>query len=236
MKKRITAVLTALLVLFAAATAATGEPEGAAKPEKSYSVINGAGYVEGRQEIGASSGYSIPTFTDGDFTYRMSDDGESAVLVSYIGTEADVVFPDTVNGLAVTAIDPAMCLCNSVLETIQIPGSVRIIGIRAFAQCPSLKTVVIEEGVTTLDKCCFGGCNALEEILLPESLEIVDDCAFASCDRLKEIAFGSGLLSIGNMAFMKCSMLSRVILPGGDKVVIGEEAFGECAEDLKIVY
>ncbi|MBO4471090.1 MAG: leucine-rich repeat domain-containing protein [Clostridia bacterium] len=236
MKKRIAAVLAALLVLFAAASAATGEPEDGAQTEKSYSVLNGAGYIEGRPEVGASSGYSIPTFTDGDFKYRMSDDGESAVLVSYTGDKADVAFPDAVNGLTVTAIDPAACLCNPVLETIRIPGSIQTIGIRAFAQCPGLKTVVIEEGVTILDKCCFGGCNALEEILLPESLEIVDDCAFASCDRLREIAFGSGLQSIGNMAFLKCSLLSRVILPGGDDVLIGEEAFGECAEDLKIVY
>jgi hypothetical protein len=31
-------------------------------------------------------------------------------------------------------------------------------------------------------------------------------------------------------------MLSRVILPGGDDVLIGQNAFGECADDFRIVY
>lgn len=236
MKKRTAAVFLVLCVLFCGVTAGMSETEDDILEESFHSALNGPGSVEGLSASFSVSGYNIPTFSDGDFKYRMSDDGETAVLVSYSGTDADVVFPDTVNGLPVTGIDTAMCLCDPTLESIRIPGSVQTIGIRAFAQCTSLKTVVIDEGVTKLDKCCFGGCTELEEIRLPESLEIVDDCAFASCDRLQEITFGSGLKSIGNMAFLKCSMLSRVILPGGDDVLIGQNAFGECADDFRIVY
>ena len=236
MKKRTAAVLLVLCVLFFGVTAGISETDNSTLAESFNSALSGYGSVEKAPASFSVSGYNIPTFFDGDFKYRMSDDGETAVLVSYNGTETDVVFPDSVNGLPVTGIDTAMCLCNPAVESIRIPGSVRTVGIRAFAQCSRLKTVVIDEGVTKLDKCCFGGCAELEEILLPESLEIVDDCAFASCERLQEIIFGSGLQSIGNMAFLKCSMLSRVIIPGGDDVLIGRDAFGECADDFRIVY
>lgn len=235
-KKRTAAVLLVLCVLFCGMASGTSKTENDTVEESFSSALSGPGSIDSFPASFSVVGYNIPTFSDGNFKYRMSDDGETAVLVSYHGTEADVVFPDTVNGLPVTGIDTAMCLCDPTLESIRIPGSVQTIGIRAFAQCTSLKTVVIDEGVIKLDKCCFGGCTELEEIRLPESLEIVDDCAFASCDRLQEITFGSGLTSIGNMAFLKCSMLSRVNIPGGDDVMIGQDAFGECADDFRIVY
>ena len=152
MKKRTAAVFLVLCVLFCGVTAGMSETEDDILEESFHSALNSPGSVEGLSASFSVSGYNIPTFSDGDFKYRMSDDGETAVLVSYSGTDADVVFPDTVNGLPVTGIDTAMCLCDPTLESIRIPGSVQTIGIRAFAQCTSLKTVVIDEGVTKLDK------------------------------------------------------------------------------------
>ena len=65
---------------------------------------------------------------------------------------------------------------------------------------------------------------------------MIDDFVFANCPKLKAISFGSNLQSIGRQAFQQCASLSTVTIPGGEAVRIGEEAFRECPEDLRIIY
>ncbi len=238
MPKRIIAALTALIVLLSVSFAFSDEWEDD-EWEEDFSdeeLDEGFEEEEDRVDFRTMSGYNIETFECDGFRYQKTDDGKGAILVSYYGTESDVVFPDTLNELPVVAINTAMCVNNSVIQTLQIPGSVQIIGPNAFAQCPNLESVEIQEGLKTLDKCCFGGCPKLKEILLPDSLEIIDDFVFANCPRLQEIAFGNHLQSIGRQAFLKCASLSKVTIPGGEDVSIGDEAFGECAENLRILY
>ena len=110
-----------------------------------------------------------------------------------------------------------------------------LVGTNAFANCRNLKSVVLQEGVTSLGTCCFGGCTELEKIVFPESLEVVSDFVFANCRKLQEIAFGRNLQSIGTQAFAKCAALSLVTIPGGSAVSIGTEAFSECAPDIRII-
>ena len=92
MKKRTAAMFLVLCVLFCGVTAGMSETEDDILEESFHSALNGPGSVEGLSASFSVSGYNIPTFSDGDFKYRMSDDGETAVLVSYSGTDADVVF------------------------------------------------------------------------------------------------------------------------------------------------
>ena len=180
-------------------------------------------------------GYGIETEPVGDLIVQWLEDGTGAIVTGYTGTDPNLVIPDTVKDLPVVAINTAMCVCNPVIETLEIPGTVQSVGVNAFAQCPNLRSVVIHEGVTTLEKCCFGGCIFLTEISLPDSLVIVDDFVFAGDINLPEITFGSSLESIGKQVFFKCLALSKVTIPGGDSVSIGEGAFDECSEDLQIL-
>lgn len=234
MLKRITAVLTVLFVLFCAAHTFADDLDDDSWTDDEF---EDEGFEEAEEDDFRSiGGYDIPTFTIGDFRFTMNDEGDAAVLVGYIGNEADVVIPETADQYPVTAIGTGTCLGNPLLETIQIPGSIRSIGNNAFAQCPRLRSVVIREGLVRIDKCCFGKCVSLHEIWLPDSLEIVDDFAFAACTNLQEVTFGTGLKSIGRQAFLMCSALSRAIIPGGESVFIGEDAFGQCAEDFCILY
>lgn len=237
MPKRIIAALLALFVLLWTPFALSDEWEDDDWDEDfgDDELEEGFEEEEDRIDFRTISGYNIETFESDGFRYQKTDDGKGAILVSYYGTDADVILPDVLNELPVVAINTAMCVNNSIIQKLQIPGSVQIIGPNAFAQCPNLETVEIQEGLKTLDKCCFGGCPKLKEIQLPDSLEIIDDFVFANCPRLQEIAFGHHLQSIGRQAFLKCASLSKVIIPGGDAVSIGDEAFGECAENLTIL-
>ncbi len=105
------------------------------------------------------------------------------VLLSYRGNERRVVVPD-----GVTAIGPqAFRYGNPDVEEIVLPDSVRTIGIYAFSNCASLRTVTLPEGLTVIDEMAFRGCKALASIDLPESLEVLGAGAFLDCTSLKWI-------------------------------------------------
>ena len=177
---------------------------------------------------------SVQKTPDG-YEYFISEDETYAVLCGYVGGETNLLLPDKVDDIPVLAVNTTMCAYRSDIETVEIPGSVLIIGTRAFTMCENLRTVVINEGVKTLGPGSFSGLPELTEIVLPDSLEVIDDAVMANCPKLEEITFGSSLQYIGWRAFMYCSSLSRVKIPGGEEVRISEEAFSECADDLKIV-
>ena len=192
---------------------------------------------EDKRNLDTVSGYDTgEVFEYGDFCYQLTADGTGAVLVKYSHNQAELVFPEVVDdNKPVVEIAIGLCACDPVVESIVIPGTVKTIPNRAFATCPNLKSVVLQEGVSKLEMCCFGGCENLESVQFPESLEEIGNYAFAVCPKLKEIAFGANLNTIGDQAFFQCEELSKAVIPGGDKVAIGNMAFEMCAEDFQIV-
>lgn len=66
-------------------------------------------------------------------------DGET--VISYTGNSPVVVVPDTLNGVPVTEISENAFSKRSGIYVIIIPETVTVIGERAFANCPHLKTV-----------------------------------------------------------------------------------------------
>ena len=67
---------------------------------------------------------------------------EDGILIKYLGTDRDVVIPD----------------------------SVTIIGEKAFNKCKTIASIVIPNGVTGIGKYAFFECESLEKIELPRSL------------------------------------------------------------------
>lgn len=65
-----------------------------------------------------------------------------------------------------------------------LPVEVKIVGEDAFHEVPTLRSVTIPEGVTTINRFAFVGCAALAEIRFPGSLESVDEGAVSFCRSL----------------------------------------------------
>lgn len=79
----------------------------------------------------------------------------------------------------------------------------------------SVKTVIVEEGVTDIGTAAFAGFSALTSAVLPETLTAIGADAFNACRALTEITLGSAVKSIGNWAFMNCTSLGSIALPQG---------------------
>lgn len=69
-----------------------------------------------------------------------------------------------------------------VLESVELPPSVKIISDRSFSKCVMLKRIVIPEGLKTIGESAFNGCTGLKNVTLPKSLKVIGNRAFASCE------------------------------------------------------
>ena len=122
-----------------------------------------------------------------------------------------------------------------------------------------LKSIVIPEGVKTIEKHAFLGCPLLEYVHIPSTIELVETEAFQDCTKLyyldfaqgietlnfeenvfngctglKHISLPEGLEEIGDNTFLNCTALQSVRLPSTLKT-IGDNAFKGCIKLLSII-
>lgn len=64
-----------------------------------------------------------------------------------------------------------------------------------------IKTVVIEEGVTSISHWLFLSCSSLTSVVIPESITSIGFCAFYNCSSLTSINIPEGVTSIDYASF-----------------------------------
>lgn len=96
------------------------------------------------------------------------------------------------------------------LESIVLPEGLETIDNYAFVDCTALKTVKFPETLTSIGKEAFRGCTALENIKFPNSLTLLGQEAFRDCTTLKSVTYGTGMTSTGKYAFYDCTDLNTV--------------------------
>ncbi len=98
----------------------------------------------------------------------------------------------------------------------------------------SIKSVVVEDGVTNIGTYAFRSCSSLLNISLPNSLTDIGSSAFAYCDSLSNIQLPGGLDKIESETFYGCSALETIHFSNSIKT-IGYNAFTYC-RNIKNVY
>ena len=89
-----------------------------------------------------------------------------------------------------------------------------------------IKTVIIDEGVTTVGKNAFANCFELTAVKLPDTMTEIREAAFMSDFILSEINFPDGLVRIGGSAFSDTA-LTELKIPNSVRI-IDSCAFYEC--------
>lgn len=151
-----------------------------------------------------------------DFEYEVESD--NVIITKYVGTDTEVIIPETINGKTVTQIDSNAFANNTNIVSVKMPDTITVIGFFAFSQCDSLTKVVLSQNLETLCAGVFSESPKLSEINLPESLIEIGTGTFLSCTALKHINIPGSVERIEYNAF-KDSGLETVKLNIGTKVI-----------------
>lgn len=132
------------------------------------------------------------------------------------------------------AIPPWDTYAFSDIKTLIIQDGVTSIGECAFNLCHCLTSVDIPDSVIRIEKWAFRNCDSLINMTIPDGVVHIGERAFESCDSLSSVTFGNSVSTIGSYAFQKCRRLTSVTIP--DSVTyIGKRSFYDC-DSLTDVY
>ena len=116
---------------------------------------------------------------------------------------------------------------NKAIKTVKIQNGVTSIGDYAFDNCTSLTSIEIPSGVTSIGDGAFAYCTSLTSIEIPSGVTSIRDYAFDNCTSLTSIEIPSGVTSIRDHAFDNCTSLTSIEIPSG-VTSIGNSAFKNC--------
>ncbi|MEE0922470.1 MAG: leucine-rich repeat domain-containing protein [Paludibacteraceae bacterium] len=182
----------------------------------------------------------------------------AVALVEIADCTKDVVIPEFVsNGNSEFRIETfgigSVVFTNeasSIVESITIPKTIKIINKNVLAGCPNLKTVIVDSEnpyydsrescnaiITTSQNRYFtpntliAGCKATT---IPNSVVEIGENAFYNCQSLETITIPNSITKIGISAFNACTALSAITL-SENLTAIGEWAFDDCNNLIEVV-
>ena len=126
------------------------------------------------------------------------------------GTFTDIVLPKYLVEIGEDAFR------GSDIASVEMPNTVKRLGVHAFADCKNLKNVTLSSSLTLIPMGAFSGCEALEELQVPASVKKVADLAFEASG-LKEMELPMGVESVGAGAFFNCQQLEKLAFPNSLK-------------------
>ncbi|MCD8090636.1 MAG: leucine-rich repeat domain-containing protein [Clostridiales bacterium] len=131
-------------------------------------------------------------------TYTLDDDG----ILTISGSGAMKNYSSYSDSENYT--DAPWYSAKSYIKSVIIEDGVTSIGNAAFYQCSNMKSITIADSVTSIGRYAFFACSSLTNISLPNCLISIDNYAFYGCSGLESITIPSSVTSIGNCVFQSC--------------------------------
>ncbi|HHY72161.1 MAG TPA: leucine-rich repeat protein, partial [Bacillus bacterium] len=157
-----------------------------------------------------------------EFNYKKNQyefDRSTGTIINYIGTDENVIIPETINGVSVVKIGDN-AFKEKQIKSVVIPDSVTSIGEYAFSQ-NQLKNIVIPNSITNIGIYAFFQ-NKLTEVNIPNGITTVEDGVFSE-NQLESIVIPESVTSIGNFSFTQ-NQLKSIVMPNSI-ISIGVYAF-----------
>ena len=157
-----------------------------------------------------AAGRTESTLSEGDFEYTVS--GGCAVISAYNGTNTDVTVPAALGGYPVKALGQVF-KNNASITSVILPDGLETIDTYAFYQCTSLASAYIPDSVTSIGNYVFSGCSSLTDVQLSKNITAIPEDMFRQCTSLVSLTVPEGVTSIERYAFYNCKSLSDLSLP-----------------------
>lgn len=173
-------------------------------------------------------------YTQDGFYYTRSS-STTAELYGRESTDADLVIPKSFSERYVTEIADSAFEGDQNIETLTFEQATLLekIGYYAFQNCENLDGEVNFIGrINTIGVSAFENCRSLKSVVFNSYVVEIPDQCFYNCVSLNNVKLGDRITKIGKFAFGNCASLKEITIP--DNVTdINQTAFSGC-EDLVI--
>lgn len=177
-------------------------------------------YCSGLEAIDVAEGNPNYRSNEG-VLYNNTPEGISTVLLAYPTGKKDATYDIPTNEhYQVERIAKQAFYINRNIQAIEIPNTVKEIGVQAFVTCSNLSNITFEEvpSLEKIEKQAFSNLP-IETFTLPKSVKTMDT-SFLGCKNLKEFIIpDNAALEDFGMALQACTALERLVV--GDNVPFG---------------
>lgn len=101
---------------------------------------------------------------------------------------------------------------KSDIKSVVIEDGVTTIGENAFYDCYNLTSATIGDSVTSIGWYAFSGCDSLTSITIPDSVTSIGDFAFSYCTSLTSVTIPDSVTTIGGNVFFNCKNLEELTI------------------------
>ncbi|MCR5652738.1 MAG: leucine-rich repeat protein [Ruminococcus sp.] len=105
----------------------------------------------------------------GDWEYSVNEDGTTATITGYNGSDTALAIPSKIGGKTVTVIGEYAFYNRRTITKITIPATVKELEKGAFDECAGLSDLTIPDGVSKIGGFAFFGCTSLKQMFVPAS-------------------------------------------------------------------
>lgn len=133
------------------------------------------------------------------------------------------------SGLSSITWNDTRYLNKNVIESVIIPEGVTTIDSYAFGGFEGFKKlskIFIPNSVTRIGSMAFSYCSSLSSVTIPEGVKYIEGSAFAWCESMKSIRIPSTIKKMGASLFWFCRSLKTVVLPENYSSIIVEKYEG----------
>ena len=116
---------------------------------------------------------------------------------------------------------------NAPLDTVVLPNGVDTIEQRAFYGC-SLRYIELPQSLKYIGYSAFDGATSLASLTVPENVSNIPSTMCYGCSSLRSVTLPEGIKAIENYAFYQCKSLSNINIPQSVQS-IGDHAFASCS-------
>lgn len=128
-------------------------------------------------------------------------------LVKNKSEKKRIVVPSEIGGYPVTEIGAFAFAENNrglgrkILEDVELPDTVQVIGESAFSYCRNLTDIRLPNGIKTIPSALFDNCERLTEIVIPKGVRRIEDRAFFGCENLLKLDIPESVEYISDWVF-----------------------------------
>ena len=173
----------------------------------------------------------IPVYKVGNVLYFF--DKSSGTITGFAGEPKDIVIPLTLGGYNVVSIRSRAFAGSPTLSTLSIPEGISTISAEAFASCPNLTSVEIGSTISYIGSKAFANCTNLSQVIFKGLLENIESDAFDNT--LWITGSSSEFVMLGGTTLLKYNGTNpTVTVPEGVKI-IAANAFAYNASVKEII-